>query len=77
MKVKSESEVAQLCPTLSDPWTVVLQAPPTMRFSRQEYWSGVPLPSPFNTLGSDKSQKEKLSSIKTILNQGKRWGTLF
>ena len=27
------------------PWTVAYQAPPTMGFSRQEYWSGVPLPS--------------------------------
>ena len=46
MKVKSESEVAQLCPTLVTPWTVAHQAPPSMGFSRQEYWSGVPLPSP-------------------------------
>ena len=45
MKVKSESEVAQLRPTLSDPWTAAFQAPPSMGFSRQEYWSGVPLPS--------------------------------
>ena len=45
MKVKSESEVAQSCPTLSDPWTAAYQAPPFMGFSRQEYWSGVPLPS--------------------------------
>ena len=28
------------------PWTVAHQAPPFMGFSRQEYWSGVPLPSP-------------------------------
>ena len=28
------------------PWTVACQAPPSMGFSRQEYWSGVPLPSP-------------------------------
>ena len=28
------------------PWTVTHQAPPSMEFSRQEYWSGVPLPSP-------------------------------
>ena len=28
------------------PWTVVLQAPLSMRFSRQEYWSGLPSPSP-------------------------------
>ena len=93
-KVKSESDVAQSCPTLSDPmdgsppgssvhgifqarvlewgaiafsnagkwkvkvtslscvwllatqWTAAHQAPPSMGFSRQEYWSGVPLPSP-------------------------------
>ena len=46
MKVKSESEVIQSCPTLSDPRTAALQAPPSMGFSRQEYWSGLPLPSP-------------------------------
>ena len=28
------------------PWTAAYQAPPSMGFSRQEYWSGVPLPSP-------------------------------
>ena len=28
------------------PWTAAHQAPPSMGFSRQEYWSGVPLPSP-------------------------------
>ena len=46
MKVKSKSEVAQSCPTLATPWTAAHQAPPFMGFSRQEYWSGVPLPSP-------------------------------
>ena len=30
------------------PWTVTYQAPPTMGFSRQEYWSGVPFPSPWD-----------------------------
>ena len=43
VKMKSLSRV-QL---LATPWTAVHQAPPSMRFSRQEYWSGVPLPSPF------------------------------
>ena len=28
------------------PWTAAYQSPPSMRFSRQEYWSGLPLPSP-------------------------------
>ena len=46
MKVKSESEVAQSCPTLAIPRTAAYQAPPSMGFSRQEYWSGLPLPSP-------------------------------
>ena len=42
VKVKSLSRV-QL---LATPWTAAHQAPPPMGFSRQEYWSGVPLPSP-------------------------------
>ena len=36
----------QSCPTLCDPWTVAHRAPPSMGFSRQEYWSGSPFPSP-------------------------------
>ena len=43
MQVKSESEVAQSF--LATPWTAAYQAPPSMGFTRQEYWSGVPLPS--------------------------------
>ena len=46
MKVKSESEVAQLCLTLATLWTAAYQAPPSMGFSRKEYWSGLPFPSP-------------------------------
>ena len=48
MKVKSESEVKSLSRVrlLATAWTVAYQAPPFMGFSRQEYWSGVPLPSP-------------------------------
>ena len=38
--------VAQSCPALATRWTVVHQAPPSMGFSRQEYWSGLPFPSP-------------------------------
>ena len=43
---KSESEVAQLCLTLSDPMDFSLPGSSVYGFSRQEYWSGVPLPSP-------------------------------
>ena len=38
--------VAKSCLTLVTPWTVARQAPLSMRFSRQEYWSGLPFPSP-------------------------------
>ena len=46
MKGKSEREVAQSCLTPATPWTTAYQAPLSMGFSRQKYWSGVPLPSP-------------------------------
>ena len=36
--------VAKLCLTLETPWTVALQAPLPVGFSRQEYWSGLPFP---------------------------------
>ena len=42
VKVKSLSRVR----LFATPWTAAYQAPPPMGFSRQEYWSGVPLPSP-------------------------------
>ena len=45
MKVESESEVAQSCLTLSDPMDCRLPGSSVHGFSRQEYWSGVPLPS--------------------------------
>ena len=44
MKVKSESEVAQSCLTLSDPMDCSLPGSSVHGYSRQEYWSGVPLP---------------------------------
>ena len=50
VKVKSLSRV-QLFTT---PWTAAHQAPPSMGFSRQEYWSGLPLPSPHESLESFK-----------------------
>ena len=42
VKVKSLSHVR----LFTTPWTTAYQAPASMGFSRQEYWSGVPLPSP-------------------------------
>ena len=48
MKVKSLGRVR----LLATPWTAAYQAPLSMGFSRQEYWSGVPLPSPIKALAS-------------------------
>ena len=50
VKVKSLSPVW----LLATPWTATYQAPPSMGFSRQENWSGVPLPSPDTALESRK-----------------------
>ena len=50
LKVKSLSRVW----LLATPWTAAHQASPSMGFSRQEYWSGVPLPSPWEALVSSK-----------------------
>ena len=44
VRVKSLSRVRLLV----TPWTAAYQALPSMGFSRQEYWSGVPLPSPYS-----------------------------
>ena len=51
VKVKSLSRVQ----FLAIPWTVAHQAPPPMEFSSQEYWSGLPLPSPTNSLACSNS----------------------
>ena len=51
MKVKSLSR-DQL---LATPWTTAYQAPPSMGFSRQEYWSGVPLPYTSNVFNFKKT----------------------
>ena len=38
--------VTKLCPTLVTTWTAAYQTPLSMGFSKQEYWSGLPFPSP-------------------------------
>ena len=43
-----------VCSVVSDsvtPWTLTLQAPQSMGFSRQEYWNGLPFPSPLVVIG--------------------------
>ena len=55
MKVKSESEFARV-QLFKTPWTAAYQATLSMGFSRQEYWSGVPLPSPMEGLERSKGE---------------------
>ena len=78
MKVKSESEVNQSCPTLAIPWTVAHQAPPSMGFSRQKYWSGAPLPSPFDQLAYTKCHQDTVAGTSTgqTKHQARRVGEL-
>ena len=68
---ESESEVAQLCPTLCDPWTVAHQASPSLGFSRQEYWSGLPFPSPEweKIIANETTDKGLISKIHKRLIQ--------
>ena len=60
-KVKSLSRVW----LFETPWTAAYQAPPSMGFASQEYWSGLPLPSPMSELFHNKViSKKKLNSLK-------------
>ena len=56
-KVKSESEASQSCPTLATPWTAAYQAPPSMGFSRQKYWSGCHCLLHWNAVVTTQTQK--------------------
>ena len=62
MKVKSESEVTQSCPTLSDPMDCSLPGSSVHGISRQEYWSGVSLPSPLITQLDTKESDHNLQN---------------
>ena len=55
VKVKPLSRVR----LFETPWTAAHQAPPSMGFSRQEYWSGLPSPSLIHTLGNWREEKHK------------------
>ena len=43
--------VAKLCDSFVTPWTVAHRTPLSMKFSRQEYWNGLPFPSPGDLSG--------------------------
>jgi len=46
MERKKERKSLSLVRLFATPWTIARQALPSMGFSRQEYWSGLPFPSP-------------------------------
>ena len=67
---KSESEVAQSCPTLCDPMNCSLPASPSMGFSRQGYWSGLPFSSPVlleNQMTNSKEYYSQSDQLKAAL----------
>ena len=79
VKVKSLSRVR----LLATPWTAAHQAPPSMGFSRQKYWSGVPLPSPLVSLGNSncmRTLRKDYSAWQTaqslLCSVGLTWWTL-
>jgi len=51
----------QSCPTLCDPMTAAHQAPPSLGFSRQEHWSGLPFPSPMH-------ESEKWKGSRSVMS---------
>ena len=61
MTMKSESEVAESCLTLSNPMDCSLPGSSVHGISRQEYWSGLPLPSPKYILAFANFQYSNLS----------------
>ena len=69
VKVKSLSHVR----LFTTPWTAAYQAPPSMRFSRQEYWSGVPLPSLHRTTPTSSTLVFRKMSYQ-LWDRGTAWG---
>ena len=69
VKVKSLSRVR----LFETPWTAAFQAPPSMGFSRQEYWSGAPLPFPKHALGKIIKLEINWNSVREDDLAVKRW----
>ena len=78
MKVKSEVKSLSHVQLLATPWIAAYQAPPSMGFSRQEYWNGVPLLEGINSRISEAEEwiselEDKMVEIASEeQNKGKR-----
>ena len=48
------------------PWTIAYQAPPSMEFSRQEYWNGLPFPSPEHSGEEPKCESQALTPVQSF-----------
>jgi len=70
VKVKSLSCVR----LLETPWTAAYQAPPSMGFSRQEHWSGLPFPSPMHESEKSEVSNVLLSQDVSLYSLGKAKG---
>ena len=71
-KWKAKVKLLSCVRLLATPWTAAYQAPPSMGFSRQEYWSGLPLPSPTSQLVTPFNKKSRfLTSFCNISSSTK------
>ena len=61
--------VAQLCLTLCDPMVCSHQAPLSMEFSSQEYWSGLPFPSPGDLPNLGTEAKSPVLQVDSLLSE--------
>ena len=75
VKVKSDSEVTQSCPTLSDPMDGRLPGSSVHGIFQQEYWSGVPLPSPMWCMNTH--QSPCCHKLVSKLSFGNHWKDSF
>ena len=60
--------VAQLCLTFCDPWTIAHQAPLSIGFFRQKYWSGLPFQRNANENYNDVSLHARMAIIQMSIN---------
>ena len=63
---------AQSCPTFATPWTVAHQAPLSMGFCRQEYWSGLPCPPLGDLPNSEIEPRSPSLQVGSLLSETRK-----